>query len=226
MINTYSLKTDGSRQLSQNFYVKEFACRDGSDLIKIDSFLIVSLQEIRDFFRVGVRVTSGYRTLAYNTRIGGARNSYHLKGMAADIDVGSGPELVNPKLVAMYAQAIGILGIGCYIYADGQSWVHVDTRTSQSFWTQAKPNSLKAVSTHLPTLRKPLLKIWNQVEDVKIMQQALKLNSYYTGDIDGKFWNQTVESLKRFQAAKNLTADGVCGPVTWTALFTSIRHWV
>lgn len=34
-----------------------------------------------------VTVTSGYRTVKHNAAVGGAKNSYHLKGMAADIVV-------------------------------------------------------------------------------------------------------------------------------------------
>jgi len=226
MVTNYKLNEDGNIQLSPNFKVKEFACRDGSQDIMIHDGLVILLQRIHDFFNRPVHVTSGYRTVAYNTEKGGARNSYHCRGMAADIDVGGGSSiLVSPKLVAMYAQATGVLGIGCYIYANGQSWTHVDTRGTRSFWTQAKPNALKAVPTHLPTLRKPLLKIWLQIENVKIMQQALKLTGYYTGDIDGKFWKATEDSLKKFQAYKKLTADGVCGLKTWRALFTSIKTW-
>lgn len=41
---TYSLKTDGSKNLSTNFKIKEFACKDGSDTVLIDSDLVKVLQ--------------------------------------------------------------------------------------------------------------------------------------------------------------------------------------
>jgi len=44
-----------------------------------------------------VRVTSGFRSLAVNTKIGGSRTSAHMRGAAADISVAgmSAPELVQ-----------------------------------------------------------------------------------------------------------------------------------
>ena len=46
------------------------------------------LQPIRDEFG-SLIITSGYRSLAYNTKIGGARASQHLDGYAADFVLGS-----------------------------------------------------------------------------------------------------------------------------------------
>lgn len=44
------------------------------------------LQPLRDAWGQPLRVNSAYRSLLVNTRVHGARNSYHLRGMAADID--------------------------------------------------------------------------------------------------------------------------------------------
>ncbi|NLF80409.1 MAG: DUF882 domain-containing protein, partial [Clostridia bacterium] len=81
---TYSRARDGGQALSKNFTVREFACADGSDKILIDSELVLLLQKIRDHFHRPLLITSAYRSPAYNKKIGGASNSYHLKGMAAD----------------------------------------------------------------------------------------------------------------------------------------------
>lgn len=35
---------------------------------------------------------------------------------------------------------------------------------------------------------------------------------------DGKFGSETFAAVKRFQAAKGLGVDGICGPITWAAL--------
>ena len=48
MVKTYSLKKDGSKKLSQNFTVSEFACKDGSDKVLIDTTLVDVLQKIRN----------------------------------------------------------------------------------------------------------------------------------------------------------------------------------
>ena len=48
-----------------------------------------------------------------------------MKGQAADISI----QGVAPKTIAKYAESIGMLGIGLY-----GNFVHVDTRTTKSFW--------------------------------------------------------------------------------------------
>jgi zinc D-Ala-D-Ala carboxypeptidase len=45
------------------------------------------LQPLRDHLRVPIVVTSGFRTAKVNRKIGGASNSQHLDGDAADIHV-------------------------------------------------------------------------------------------------------------------------------------------
>ena len=46
----YSLAKDGDKLLSENFRVREFRCKDGSNTIFIDSDLVALLQHIRDHF--------------------------------------------------------------------------------------------------------------------------------------------------------------------------------
>lgn len=123
-VTTYSLAKDGETNLTTNFKVKEFKCNDGSDEIKIDSKLVNYLQQIRDWAGKAVTINSGYRTESYNEQIGGAKNSYHVKGQAADIVV-SGK---TPLEVARKAEDLGMLGIIKY-----SSFVHVDTRTTKYF---------------------------------------------------------------------------------------------
>ena len=45
------------------------------------------LQPARDQFKDTMRITSGYRCFQLNQAVGGAQNSLHLKGYAADIQV-------------------------------------------------------------------------------------------------------------------------------------------
>ena len=59
MLQAYSLARDGGRRLSANFRLREFACRDGSDPVFIDTRLVQVLQSIRDHFGKPVTVTSG-----------------------------------------------------------------------------------------------------------------------------------------------------------------------
>lgn len=56
--------------------------------------------------------------------------------------------------------------------------------------------------------------------DVQAMQRYLIALGYSCGErgADGKFGTATHRALLRFQKDKGVYADGVCGPVTWTAL--------
>lgn len=135
-IKVYSLAKDGAKQLSPAFKVREFRCRDGSDAIMIDQTLVVLLQAIREHFGKPVTITSGYRTAAHNTAVGGAKSSQHLLGRAADIQV----QDTDPLAVAAYAESLmpGWGGVGRYPVKAGRTkgWVHVDTRPNKSRWTQ------------------------------------------------------------------------------------------
>lgn len=53
-VKTYSVKTDGSKKLSENFKVSEFKCNDGSDKVLISDELVTLLQKIRDHFGAAV----------------------------------------------------------------------------------------------------------------------------------------------------------------------------
>ena len=133
-LEAYSLAKDGGRRLSANFTVREFACRDGSDPVFVDSELVRVLQNIRDYFGEPVVITSAYRTAAHNKAVGGAAYSQHLYGKAADIRVTG----ISVEQVAAYAETLlnGRGGIGIYPPGLGRAngWVHVDVRAAKSRW--------------------------------------------------------------------------------------------
>ena len=86
-IKSYLVNTDGNVQLARHFKVKEFACKDGSPVVFVDDYLYTILDILRHKIRKPVIITSGYRTPEWNTKCGGAKYSYHMRGMAADIRV-------------------------------------------------------------------------------------------------------------------------------------------
>ncbi|MGN1342286.1 MAG: D-Ala-D-Ala carboxypeptidase family metallohydrolase [Bacilli bacterium] len=85
---------------------------------------------MREHFNAPITITSAYRCLTHNSRVGGATGSRHTKGDAADIVVKG----VSPKTVAQYAESIGIKGIGLYETSADGFFTHIDTRTTKSFW--------------------------------------------------------------------------------------------
>jgi hypothetical protein len=54
-------------------------------------------QPIRDHFGVPIRISSGYRSAALNSKIGGAKKSDHLVGRAIDIDQ-DGTSITNAQV--------------------------------------------------------------------------------------------------------------------------------
>lgn len=120
MVKTFSLKAKGEQNVAPNFKVNEFKCKDGSDTVLIDvDFVMNKLQAIRTHFGRPVKINSAYRSPAYNKKVGGASNSYHMKGMAFDIVI-PGVPLDD---ICKYAQQIGVLGIIRY-----NTFVHIDSR--------------------------------------------------------------------------------------------------
>lgn len=126
-VQQFSKSRDGKIQLSENFKVKEFACKDNSDKILIDvTFVKTHLQDIRTHFGKPVIINSAYRTESYNRYVGGAKNSYHMKGRAFDISIKG----VSPQEIAKYAASIGVPGVIQY-----NTFVHVDSRDTK-YWAR------------------------------------------------------------------------------------------
>ena len=128
-INAYSKKKDGEKKLSSNFKVKEFACKDGSDAVLVAPRLVMVLQTIRDHFSAACDIHSSYRTPQYNAKVGGADQSQHCYGTAADFSIRG----VSVETVAAYARKImpDWGGVGIY---KSQGFTHIDVRETRADW--------------------------------------------------------------------------------------------
>jgi uncharacterized protein YcbK (DUF882 family) len=104
-------------RVSRNFTLAEYRSKDNADLIVIHPSLILALQAIRDHTGRSVTINSGYRSPQHNTAIGGAPNSLHVKGMAADIVIKG----MTPLEVASLAHDLGLGGIKAY-----PTFTHID----------------------------------------------------------------------------------------------------
>jgi uncharacterized protein YcbK (DUF882 family) len=122
-------------KLSTNFNLDEFASADGTaptgEVLKNLTELAKNLEVLRKHIGQPIRVTSGFRSKEYNRKVKGATNSFHVLGMAADIQVAK----IKPEDVA---KAIELLiaegkmkegGLGIY-----RTWVHYDFRGTKSRW--------------------------------------------------------------------------------------------
>lgn len=216
-VKTYGVSTQGALKLSRNFTVKEFACQDGTDQVLIDLDLVAILQAMRDQLGAPITITSGYRTVSHNAAVGGAPNSFHTKGQAADIVVSSKATAET----AACAEAVGALGVLRYI-TDG--FVHVDTRTTKYYATYTRNsqgvNVTATVSTHNGSPR------GNAPSAQTIREIQSTLNECYSIglDVDGIYGAKTkmglirgvqIELNKQYHA--NLVVDGYWGPKTKAA---------
>lgn len=114
---------EGKPTASANFWFTEFACRCGRTTcvrIKVERELLVGLERLRSLaYPKGLEILSGYRCPEYNKAVGGARESQHQYGCAADI----------PSVIA--AEAVLKLGVFSGVGAQGSisgKVRHVDVR--------------------------------------------------------------------------------------------------
>lgn len=116
-------------QLSKNFKRSEFTCHCGCEDDRVRPELIEALQELRNLVNAPIIVTSGFRCIEHNKACGGAKNSQHVYGRAADIHVSG----MSQSTLASLAEKIPAFkngGIGIY-----KTWVHVDVRpTGKARW--------------------------------------------------------------------------------------------
>lgn len=122
-------------KLTNNFTLEEFNSKCGRDIpnnvLPNILQLAKNLQVLRDSIGKSISITSGYRSPQHNKKIGGAKDSQHVKGLAADIKVSG----MTPKEVALVIEGLieqGKMkqgGIGIY-----PSWVHYDVRGTKARW--------------------------------------------------------------------------------------------
>lgn len=211
-VKTYSKSKDGNLKLSENFCVKEFACKDGSDTIKIDLDLIPLIQRFRNYVETGVYFNSAYRTPSYNKKVGGATNSYHVKGQALDIPfLNSYKYLTSREKMCAFFNTLGVKGIIIY-----PTFIHVDTRTTK-YHADNNGNYKTFGKVHIPF--KQTLKRGSNNVDVGIVQYKLKMLGYSVGNADMIYGGKTELSVRKFQSNNNLKVNGVVEETTWNKLF-------
>ena len=122
-------------KLTENFSLHEFRCRDGSDVpdeyMENVKELAENLQVLRDKIGKPITVISGYRSLAYNKKIDGARRSQHLLAKAGDLIV---KDMTHDAVKAVIIELIkeGKMkkgGVGLYTH-----FTHYDVRGFNRRW--------------------------------------------------------------------------------------------
>lgn len=127
-----------NERLSENLWRNEFRCncgqceRDTADagLVRILQHLVNMLTEANRE-KHQIHISSGHRCPAYNAKVGGAKNSQHLYGRAADFRIVNTaktryvePEKIYQMLDKWYPKQYGL---GLY-----PEFVHFDTRSGRA----------------------------------------------------------------------------------------------
>lgn len=122
-------------QLTKNFNLDEFQSKDGApmpkDVEKNIRELAKNLQVIRNYFNLPLSISSGYRSPAHNSKIGGAKDSQHKYGRAADFSISGKSPIEVAKVIEDLIAAGKIKQGGLGIYP---TWVHYDIRGTKARW--------------------------------------------------------------------------------------------
>lgn len=218
-------------KVSEHFYSTEFDCHGSGCCSQtiINDKLVEYLEMIRTHFNTPVTLTSAYRCDTHNRNVNGATGSRHSKGDAADIVVKG----ISPRVVAQYAESIGILGIGLYETSKDGYFVHIDTRDYKSFWygqaqqarttfgTNSSAGSSDS-SASSSSNKDDILMRGDKGDAVRKLQENLNSLGYDCGNVDGIFGSKTVYAVKKFQNDNNLNDDGIVGYQTMAAINKAI----
>jgi peptidoglycan hydrolase-like protein with peptidoglycan-binding domain len=69
----------------------------------------------------------------------------------------------------------------------------------------------------------PVVKSGSNGHPIKTLQDLLRARGHGLV-VDGAFGPQTEAAVKAFQASQGLAADGIVGPITWTALVVEVKQ--
>lgn len=127
-------------RLSPHFVIEEFDCRDGTkcreaDHVGLEYLCRTYLEPLRKKFGP-VHINSGYRSKAYNAKIGGAAKSFHIydehsNDQACDITCQKGTPRQWHSTAAWIRtnKRSGRGGLGLY-----DRFVHIDLREQTANW--------------------------------------------------------------------------------------------
>lgn len=119
------------QKIGKYFIAYEFMCPCCGG-IKYDTKLIEILDTVREMIKTPIIITSGYRCEKHNREIGGAPQSKHILGIAADITT---PNILARDLYSIFDTILkNSGGLGYY---PRKNILHIDTRKEKARWYEA-----------------------------------------------------------------------------------------
>ncbi len=119
---------------TDNFYYKEYfdsTTAKEKDINNIPTnlaivhnaaFTLKKLQQIRNYIKKPIYITSGFRSEKLNKEVGGSPKSQHMLGLAADIVCSE----IDEKTLAEKIRKSRVIIDQCIVeYKGGSSWVHL-----------------------------------------------------------------------------------------------------
>ena len=110
-----------------HFSPREIACK-GTGKLTIDTEAMDMLQRLRSNLGKPLILTSAYRSPEHNRKVGGAKASKHMEGIAFDVRMDNH----DPHTFEAAARAVGFTGFGYY---PKSGFMHIDTAEPRSWGT-------------------------------------------------------------------------------------------
>lgn len=124
-------KKGSPKKLSESFTSTDFDCKctreNCTDTLISDS-LVTALEVLRKISGP-FEINSGFRCNAHNIAVGGAPNSQHCLGQAADCKSKTG---LNGRIMAQDAECVDAFNFGGI--GTAFDWVHLDVRGYKARW--------------------------------------------------------------------------------------------
>lgn len=119
---------DPEMKLTEHFKLKEFFCKCGCELpqavIPHLKETALALEWSRELHRGRpISITSGYRCPKHNAKIGGAKNSFHMRGQAADFVVSGVAPKVTQEILKDWRGGLEL----------APTWTHLDLGPKRRF---------------------------------------------------------------------------------------------
>jgi hypothetical protein len=137
-------------------------------------------------------------------------NTTHTGNMIISLneqELAVGEPQANPNIVRLTLSTEGDV----VVTINGQDWHNYGD-------TPPDPSQPPAGPTDVPLEDRPTISKGDEGDDVRDMQSLIP---DFNGEIDGDFGPTTEAKLTEYQATRGLAADGICGPITWQALYES-----